>query len=210
MKSNKLPKDFYEKIKPRLERRIGRELRLAYRILDLGCGSCGLAQFLRRRYRQRVTGVDISDSSFPRHDAPSQKRNPLRCIKADAAHLDFVRDGAVDAVVSMWALHEMKDAEGILHEVWRVLRPGGRILILDFPRGSLAQRLWNEEYYRTEEIHDILQQAGFEEVRARTIERGQVIWATGLRPPLKQPSRRTTRAGLSTAGIANGREGRRL
>ena len=182
MKRGELPDDFYEKAKPRLQRRIGRELRLAYRILDLGCGSCGLAQFLRRAYGQRVTGVDISDSRFPRHDAPSQKRSPLRCIKADAAHLDFVRAGAVDAVVSMWALHEMKDVEGALRETFRVLRRGGEILIVDFPRRSLAQRLWNEDYYSVKETGGLLARAGFQDIRVKTIERGQVTWATGLQP----------------------------
>jgi len=179
MRSAKLPDDFYEKAKPRLQRRIGRELRPAYRILDLGCGSCGLAQFLRKTYRQRVTGVDISDGSFPRHDAPLEKRSPLRCVKADAAQLDFVRDGAVDAVVSMWALHEMADAQGMLREARRVLRPGGEVLIVDFPRGSLAQRLWNENYYTPFEIDHMLVGAGFRETRAKPIERRQVIWAKG-------------------------------
>jgi len=179
MKHSELPDDFYERIKPKLHRRIGRELRLAYRLLDLGCGSCELVRFLRKAYRQRVTGIDISDSSFPRHDAPSQKRRPLRCIKSDAAHLDFVRGGAVDAVVSMWAFHEMKDAAGMLREAWRVLRPGGEILIVDFPRGSLAQRLWNEKYYTALKMDNMLIRAGFGEVRVKSIERGQVIWATG-------------------------------
>jgi len=176
-----LPDDFYDKAKLRLQRRIGRELGLAYRILDVGCGSCGLAQFLRKTYRQRVTGVDISDSSFPRHDDPLQKRRLLRCVKADAAHLDFVRDGGVDAVVSMWALHEMKDTEGMLREAWRVLRPGGEILIVDFPRGSLAQRLWNERYYTVQETDRLLREAGFVEVRVKSVERGQILWATGTR-----------------------------
>ena len=56
----------YEKIKPRLHRRIGRELRLAHRVLDLGCGSCELVRYLADAYEQQVTGVDISSGSFLR------------------------------------------------------------------------------------------------------------------------------------------------
>jgi ubiquinone/menaquinone biosynthesis C-methylase UbiE len=187
MKPGELPENFYEKAKPRLLRRIGREVSLAYRVLDLGCGGCGLAQLLRKAYRQRVTGVDISDGGFPRHDAPSHKRRALRCIKADAAHLDFVKDGGVDAVVSMWALHEMKSPEAVLREASRVLRPGGEIVIVDFPRDSLAQRLWNENYYKPERIARLLEKAGFQKVRVKTIERGQIIWATALCQPEEEP-----------------------
>ncbi len=181
MNGSKLPDDFYEKVNPRLQRRIGRELRLAYRILELGCGDCALAQYLRRTYAQRVTGVDISDSAFPRRDAPSESRAALRCIKADAADLGFMRDGRVDAVVAVWALHEMRDVEGCLREAFRVLRRGGKILIVDFPRQSVAQRLWKEQYHTVEEIDRMLRKAGFDEVRAKTVERGQVIWAMGFR-----------------------------
>ena len=181
MKPSKLPSDFYERIKPRLHGRIGRELCLAYRVLDLGCGCCDLVRLLRKTYRQRVTGIDISDGTFPRHDAPGKSRKPMRCIKADAAKLGFVRNGTIDAVVSMYALHEMKDVDGALGQAHRVLRPGGKILIVDFPRGSLAQRLWNERYYTAQRIDHLLRQAGFVEVRVKRIERGQVLWATGTR-----------------------------
>ena len=176
-----LPEDFYAGIQSRLVRRIGRELRLAYRVLELGCGDCELAKSLREKYRQRVTGVDISDENFPKRHVTSKKRSALRCIKANAAHLDFLRTGAVDAVVSMWALHEIEDAPGALRETYRVIRPGGKVLIVDFPRDSLAQLRWDEEYYLAKEIDDLLRQAGFAEVRARTIERNQVIWARGTR-----------------------------
>jgi len=69
----------------------------------------------------------------------------------------------------------MVDARGALKEANRILRPGGEILIVDFPRGSLAQRLWNEDDYDPNEVACTLQQGGFNEVRATTIERGQVI-----------------------------------
>ena len=63
--TNTIPNNFYERIKPRLHRRIGREVRLARRVLDLGCGSCDLVQYLAGTYGQEIAGVDISDGSFP-------------------------------------------------------------------------------------------------------------------------------------------------
>ncbi len=179
--ARQLTDGFYQRVKPRLYRRVGAELQLAYRVLDLGCGNCELAEFLSETYDQRVTGVDISSGSFPRHDEQAQSRSTLTCVKADAARLDFVRDGSVDAVVSMWAAHEMADIKGALREARRVLRPGGEILVIDFPRGSLAQRLWDESYYSPEEVSDVLKHAGFVGVRAKVIEQKQIIWAKGFR-----------------------------
>jgi len=175
MPGKKLPENFYEKIKPRLHRRIGRELRLARHVLDLGCGSCELVRYLADTYHQKVTGVDISSGSFPkgRH---LNKGVRIRCIRKDAARLDFVRDGAIDAVVTMWALHEMKRPKAILAEAHRILRPGGEMLVVDFPRGSLAQRLWNENYYRPDDLEGFLAEAGLAEIRVRLIEQGQVMW----------------------------------
>jgi ubiquinone/menaquinone biosynthesis C-methylase UbiE len=172
--------NFYEQIKPRLHRRIGREVRLAHRVLDLGCGSCDLVRYLAVAYGQEVTGVDISDGSFP-HRRHTPDGSHYHCLKRDAACLSFVEDGSADAVVSMWALHEMAKPEAILREASRILRPGGEMFIVDFPRDSLAQRLWNEDYYRPGEIQVLLRDVGFEQVRGRVIEQGQVMWARGYR-----------------------------
>ena len=180
-RSRAIPDDFYDRIRPRLRERIGRELRLAYRVLDIGCGSCELGRFLERRYRQQVTGVDISTKTFPARLHRSRKAGYLRCVRGDASRLNFLGDGSIDAVVSMWALHEMKGPRGALKEARRKLRPGGKILIVDFPRRSLAQRLWDENYYTASEIGQMLVKAGFREVRARTMERRQIIWAEGWR-----------------------------
>lgn len=182
MRSGKPPNDFYERIRLRLRRRVGSALRPAYRVLDLGCGCCELDRYLVTCYGQRVTGVDISGGKLPRHDNPRTRQGRLKCIKADAARLRFMRDGRMDAVVSLWALHEMKDAQRVLREAHRVLRPGGKILMVDFPRGSLAERLWNERYYTTAQVQGMLRAAGFCEVSAKTTARGQVIWATGFCP----------------------------
>ena len=148
--TKQLPDNFYEQIKLRLHKRIGQEVRLARRVLDLGCGSCDLVRYLASAYDQEVTGA---------------------------------ADGSADAVVSMWALHEMEKPRAILGEARRVLRPGGEIFVIDFPRDSLALRLWNEDYYRPDEVKTLLQETGFEKIQVHLIEQGQVMWARGYRPP---------------------------
>ena len=191
MSARALPDNFYERIKPHLHKRIGRELRLAKRVLDLGCGSCELVRYLATAYCQKVTGVDISGGSFPKKKS-TPKHIAFRCLQQDAARLDFVADWSMDAVVTVWALHEMGRPQPIFEQARRVLRPGGEILVVDFPRDSLAQRLWNENYYQPDEVKRLLQDAGFEAVRARLIQQGQVIWACGYQSPLPgdhQPDR---------------------
>jgi ubiquinone/menaquinone biosynthesis C-methylase UbiE len=184
MPHSSLPDNFYDNITPRLHRRIGRELRLAGRVLDLGCGSCELVHFLAESYHIHVTGVDISSDSFPEpFSSPGEERR--RCIRKDAEHLDFMANESLDAVVTKMALHEMEHPEAILRESYRILRPGGEILIVDFPQDSLAQKIWDENYYSPGEIGKLLAEAQFYDIRVRLIEQGQIIWARGFRPPAR-------------------------
>jgi len=173
--------NFYDKIKPRLYERVGRELRLAYRVLDLGCGACELVEYLSETYGQKVTGVDISANSFLNNRNITKNTKRIRCIRKDAARLTFIRNKTIDAAIIFWALHEMKNAQAIMQEAHRVLRPGGKVLVVEFPRNSLAQKLWNESYYTIKELTGSLRKAGFKDIRAKRIERKQILWVTGFR-----------------------------
>jgi ubiquinone/menaquinone biosynthesis C-methylase UbiE len=181
MSPTKLSDNFYDKIKPRLYQRVGKELCLAYRVLDLGCGACELAQYLSKTYGQKVTGVDISDNGFLNNRNITKNNRHIRCIRKDAARLTFIRNETTDAVVMFWALHEMKNPQAVLQEAHRVLRPGGKLLVVEFPRSSLAQKLWNENYYTSKELTDSLRKSGFKDIRAIRIERRQVLWVDGHR-----------------------------
>jgi len=181
MSPAKLPDDFYDKIKPRLYQRLGRELRLAYRVLDLGCGACELARYLSETYGQEVTGIDISADSFPSNRNITKKSKRIHCIRKDAARLTSIRNETIDAVIMFWALHEMKNSQAILQEAHRVLRPGGELVVVEFPRKSLAQKLWNESYYTSKELAGSLRKAGFKDVLARLIEHKQILWVNGHR-----------------------------
>jgi ubiquinone/menaquinone biosynthesis C-methylase UbiE len=181
MTTLKLPNNFYDKIKPRLYQRVGKELCLAYRVLDLGCGACELAQFLSEAYGQKVTGVDISANSFPKNRNITKNIKGIRCIRKDATRLNFIRNETIDATIIFWALHEMKNSHAILQEAYRVLRPGGKIVVVEFPCNSLAQKLWNESYYTSKELTDSLHKAGFRDIRAKRIEHKQILWVNGYR-----------------------------
>jgi ubiquinone/menaquinone biosynthesis C-methylase UbiE len=179
MQTNELSDTFYENIKPRLYRRVGRELHLANHVLDLGCGNCELARYLSETYGQKVTGIDVSSDSFP-EEIKTIKNWPLfSCIKRDASRLDFIQKETMDAVVMFWSLHEMDNPKAVLRQAHCVLNQAGKILVVEFPPDSLAQKLWNEKYYSKEELTAYLRGAGFVDIQVSLLENKQILWVSG-------------------------------
>ena len=176
----KLTNNFYEIIKPKLYKRIGHELRLAHRVLDLGCGSCELARYLAEVCGQQVTGIDISGKNFPNYQDLGKDHTNVSCIRHNGEDLGFLNHAA-DAVIMLWSLHEMEHPQKVLREANRTIRPGGEILIVDFPRGSLAGKLWDENYYSAEEVKRLIMEAEFDDIDVALSEQKQVIWATAHR-----------------------------
>ncbi len=137
-----------------------------------------------------MIGIDISADALPKNPHPEPGID-LRCLRHDAEHLNFLADSSVDAVVAKWSLHEMAHPDSILREAWRILRPGGSILIVEFPRDSLAQRLWNENFFRPEQLRNMLLRAGFREVRVSLPFQKQILWGRGWKPPAVRGARRS-------------------
>ncbi len=103
-------------------------------VLDLACGTGDLAVFARHRALRSV-GVDLSSGMLA-------ARHPgIPAAEADALALPL-RDGALDGVVSGFALRNFTDLGGSLAEAARVLRPGGRLALLEVatPERGLLRR----------------------------------------------------------------------
>src|SRR3954470_20576954 len=111
-------------------------------VLDVACGTANLLPRLAEWAGsiRRYTGVDVSREMLraarPKLAATSI---PATLEAADAAALPFSA-ARFDTVVSASALHDFPEPERALGEARRVLRPGGRLLLLDWSRARPTMR----------------------------------------------------------------------
>ena len=100
-------------------------------VADIGCGE-GYLTLEMSRWARTVVGIDRSDEVIERAKALAARRN-IRNVdwkKGDLTRLPL-RDESVDVALLSQSLHHASDPERAIAETLRVLRPGGRLLILD-------------------------------------------------------------------------------
>jgi len=107
-------------------------------VLDLCCGTADMALALRRAGAVSVFATDFSHAMLTL--AGRKVRGRVKLIEADALALP-VGDACFDLVVSAFGFRNLADYDAGLREIFRVLRPGGEVGILDFgePKGVLGK-----------------------------------------------------------------------
>ncbi|HZX63995.1 MAG TPA: methyltransferase domain-containing protein, partial [Myxococcales bacterium] len=96
-------------------------------VVDLGCGPGNSSKHLRDAVNGTVIGIDPAQSML----LLARRRDPrLALVRADGGALPL-RDGVADAVAMHSVLYLLPDRAAALREVARVLRPGGRALLLE-------------------------------------------------------------------------------
>ncbi len=100
------------------------------RLLEIGCGEGANLHHLRDAGAVRF-GVDYSGAKT----AFARRATDAHTVTADAGRLPFA-DAAFDAVLIRDVLHHIRDVDGALAEARRVLRPGGRLTLVEPNRAS--------------------------------------------------------------------------
>ena len=120
------------------------------RVLDVGCGE---GQVARRAARLGAAVVGLDPTVAQITEAHRRGGGPV-AARSDAEHLP-IASGAVDAVVMCLVIEHLDPFEPAIHEIARVLRPGGCcLLLLNHPllqtpgSGWIDDHILEEQYWR--------------------------------------------------------------
>jgi demethylmenaquinone methyltransferase / 2-methoxy-6-polyprenyl-1,4-benzoquinol methylase len=175
------------------------------RVLDACCGTGDLAVEAERR-GGRVVGLDFSPKMLER---ARRKSGAIEWVEGDALALPFA-DAEFDAATVGFGVRNLSDLEAGLRELARVVRPGGKLVVLEItrPRGILRPffRLWFDvlvplagkvlpggraytylpasvrRFPGPDDLSALFERAGFADVRYRLLGGGIVALHVGTRP----------------------------
>ena len=116
-------------------------------VLALCTGTAGVAMQAARTHHCRVVGVDLSPKMLGRAQRNLSNNGlggQVALVMGRAENLAFA-DNCFDAVCVTFLLRYVDDAESTMLEIIRVLKPGGRLLSLEFgvPPNPIARALWH-------------------------------------------------------------------
>ncbi len=183
------------------------------RVLDVATGTADLAVALKRAApATEVVGVDFAEPmlALGRRKIAAQGLD-LELLQGDGQNLDFA-DDTFDSLTVAYGLRNFSDRERGLREFHRVLRPGGRLVVLEFPpppkgvfgtlfrfyflkvtpylAGAISGRRDAYEYLGASvlefptprELADMMRRAGFTEVRYALQTFGVSALHQGVKP----------------------------
>jgi ubiquinone/menaquinone biosynthesis C-methylase UbiE len=160
-------------------------LRADEEVLNVGCGTGVFERrILKKHPAQPMTGTDLSEKMLAAARRKTHFGSRACFLQADAHALPF-EEASFDVVVSASAPHYFANPLAALGEMARVVRPGGRVVLLDWCRDFCTTRLldaflrrFDPAYracYSQAELHGYVRTAGFAVRRSRRFRVG-LVW----------------------------------
>jgi len=157
-------------------------------VLDVGCGTGTLAIAAKRRVGNAaaVHGIDASPEMIARAQKKANRaRVSVAFDVAPAESLPFT-DGKFDVVLSTVMLHHLRRAarEQCLREIRRVLKPGGRVLVVDFGKrtsdhGGLMAHLHRHGRVNLSDLESLQRDAGIDVIKSGSVGIGTLVFVLG-------------------------------
>ncbi len=148
--------------------------------LDMGCGTGWAVRYAASlvKNKGKFYGIDISSKMIEKAE-----KNCAGCVniyfcKADAGALPF-KDDFFDFIICTNSFHHYFSASKVLNEVYRVLKPGGRICIAELTADGLIMKIVDKRvkrkereftrHYSTQEYKTLFAEAGLSYITSKLI-----------------------------------------
>lgn len=154
-------------------------------VLDVACGTGELEKLLLNDYPTlKIIGVDISDEMLAIAKEKCRAYSQVSFETASASALPFAND-TFDAIVSASSFHYFSEPLAALIEMQRVLKPNGKVVILDWCKDYLFCQILDiilkiidpahQQCYTQKEFHRLLNSANFVVSRGTKVRFG-IFW----------------------------------
>ncbi len=166
-------KRFHKPVFEELNSSFKKDLSLKYKLIDLSLGSGELLKELSKRYSNKLEfyGIDIAEKML--EVARKKLSNNIKLQLMDVHKLEF-QDNYFDYVISTEAFHHYYDQRKALVEMKRIMKIGGKVIIVDinflfdflhrfFERNEPGCIKVNNK----EEMFNLLKEAGFKEIKQK-------------------------------------------
>jgi ubiquinone/menaquinone biosynthesis C-methylase UbiE/DNA-binding MarR family transcriptional regulator len=144
-------------------------------VADLGAGEGTFSQLLARRAK-KVIAVDNSEKMVE-YGAGLARKHGVKNLEYRKGDLEAVplKDASVDLAFFSQSLHHAQHPDRAAAEAWRILKPGGRIVVLDLLRHNYeeAREMYADLWLGFTEVEAVrfLRQAGFKNIETSVVHR---------------------------------------